>query len=287
MDDPRHILRRSAWPVWATLLAGLLCTALLTLVVRGEVEALARYELTFVSGEIADRIQARLAAHAQILRSGAALFDASEAVTREEWRAFVAGLRLDDQMPGIQGVGFSLLITPEQLQAHVDAVRREGFPDYRVWPEGERSLYSSILYLEPFSGRNLRAFGYDMFSEPVRRAAMEEARDRDIAALSGRVRLVQETDEDVQAGALMYVPVYRAGMPVAEHRAASCRAEGMGLQPLPDDRPDARHSGRMGAREVCGSVLPSTTGTPSLPQPCSTTVSPRHRSPSRRGRPAS
>ncbi|WP_300971269.1 CHASE domain-containing protein [Thiocapsa sp.] len=176
-------------------------------------------------GEIADRIQTRLAAHAQILRSGVALFDASEDVTREAWRTFVAGLRLDDQLPGIQGVGFSLLMTPEQLQAHLDAVRREGFPDYRVWPEGERSLYSSIVYLEPFGGRNLRAFGYDMFSEPVRRAAMEEARDHDITALSGRVHLVQETDEDVQAGALMYVPVYRAGMPVEsiEQRRAALR----------------------------------------------------------------
>ncbi|EGV18895.1 PAS domain-containing hybrid sensor histidine kinase/response regulator [Thiocapsa marina] len=214
MDDPKQIPRRSTWPVWATLVAGLLCTALLTLVVRGEVETLARYELSFVAGEIAERIQTRLAAHAQILRSGAALFNASEDVAREEWRTFVAGLRLDDQLPGVQGVGFARLIAPEQLQAHVDAVRREGFPDYRVWPEGERSLYSSIVYLEPFSSRNLRAFGYDMFSEPVRRAAMKDARDRDIAALSGRVRLVQETDEDVQAGALMYVPVYRDGMPV-------------------------------------------------------------------------
>jgi PAS domain S-box-containing protein len=225
MDDPSHRARRSAWPVWATLLAGLLVTALLTLAVRNEVAALAKQELGFVSRETADRIRTRLTAHAQLLRSGAALFDASEAVTREEWRTFVARQRIEEQLPGIQGVGFSLLIAPDQLQTHVDSVRREGFPDYRVWPEGERSLYSSILYLEPFSGRNLRAFGYDMFAEPVRRAAMETARDRDIPALSGRVRLVQETDEDVQAGALMYVPVYRAGMPIAtpEQRRAALR----------------------------------------------------------------
>ncbi|MBF0428785.1 MAG: CHASE domain-containing protein [Magnetococcales bacterium] len=34
-----------------------------------------------------------------------------------------------------------------------------------------------IIYLEPFKDRNLRAFGYDMLSEPVRRAAMGMARD--------------------------------------------------------------------------------------------------------------
>jgi len=48
-----------------------------------------------------------------------------------------------------------------------------------------------------------------MFSEPVRRAAMEQARDTGTAALSGKVELVQETGTKVQAGTLMYVPVYR------------------------------------------------------------------------------
>ena len=84
-------------------------------------------------------------------------------------------------------------------------------------------MYAPIVYLEPFSGRNLRAFGYDMFSEPVRREAMERARDQNVAALSGKVLLVQETDQDIQAGTLMYVPVYRTGVPtdtVAARRAA-------------------------------------------------------------------
>jgi hypothetical protein len=35
----------------------------------------------------------------------------------------------------------------------------------------------SIIYLKPFSGRNLRAFGYDMYSEATRNAAMAQARD--------------------------------------------------------------------------------------------------------------
>jgi len=38
---------------------------------------------------------------------------------------------------------------------------------------------------------------------------MEQARDSSDAVLSGKVELMQETDTDVQAGVLMYVPVYR------------------------------------------------------------------------------
>ena len=37
---------------------------------------------------------------------------------------------------------------------------------------------------------------------------MENARDHNEASMTGRVQLVQETGTDVQAGILIYVPVY-------------------------------------------------------------------------------
>jgi hypothetical protein len=115
------------------------------------------------------------------------------------------------------------MLRPGERAAHEAAVRAEGFPDYAISPPGERDPLSSIVFLEPFSGRNLRAFGYDMYSEPVRREAMERARDSGEQALSGKLVLVQETDVDVQAGFMIYEPVYRRGMPlntVDERRAA-------------------------------------------------------------------
>ncbi|WP_295590754.1 CHASE domain-containing protein, partial [uncultured Lamprocystis sp.] len=139
------------------------------------------------------------------------------------WRQFIERSKIYLNLPGIQGIGFALLIPTDQLTGHLAQLRAQGFPDYRIWPEGERNLYTSVVFLEPFSDRNLRAFGYDMFTEPVRRAAMEQARDQDVAALSGKVLLVQETDQDVQAGTLMYVPVYQPEQPtltVDERRAA-------------------------------------------------------------------
>ena len=141
----------------------------------------------------------------------------------KEWHRFTDRQKVEQQLPGIQGIGFAQLIPDSQLVQHLQEIRAEGFPQYRVWPDGQRDIYSSIIYLEPFADRNLRAFGYDMLSEPVRCEAMERARDQDAAALSGKVVLVQESDKDVQAGTLMYVPVYRLGMPyetVAQRRAA-------------------------------------------------------------------
>ena len=107
---------------------------------------------------------------------GAAFFNASETVTRNKWHIYTKLQKVEQRLPGIQGIGFSLLIPSAGLTQHIQEIRSEGFPEYNVKPDGVREVYSSIIYLEPFVDRNLRAFGCDMFSEPVRRAAMERKR---------------------------------------------------------------------------------------------------------------
>ncbi len=214
---------RSRSAAWIVLLTGLIITTMVTLYLKKSVDSMAEQEFTFECEELHNKIVERLRDQSRVLMSGAALFNASEKVTREKWRIFTTYPKFEKQLPGIQGVGFSLLIPRGELPRHVQEIRSEGFPEYNIHPKGEREVYSSIIYLEPFSGRNLRAFSYDMFSEPIRRTAMERARDTDAASLSGKVALVQENNEDVQAGTLMYVPVYRKGMPVetiTQRRAA-------------------------------------------------------------------
>ena len=210
------------WPA-LLLAAGLVATTFATYQTHLNRVANSRREFEFAIQEISLKVKERLQDHEQILRSGAGLFAASERVTRAQWHAFVQSLQVEQHLPGILGVGYAERIPPERLAEHQREVREEGFPNYRVWPEGARATYSTILYLEPFTNRNLRAFGYDMLSEATRRTAMEQARDLNAVALSGKVTLVQETTTDVQAGTLMFAPVYRPGRPratAAERRAA-------------------------------------------------------------------
>lgn len=173
--------------------------------------------------ESIQKIEYHFSGYEQVLKGGLGLLLASSAVTRDDWRTYVNALRIDDNYPGIHGIGFAKYITPLELPAHIEEVRAEGFPSYKVWPEYPRQEYTSIVYLEPFSGRNLRAFGYDMFSNTVRHAAMSRARDTGEATLTGKVQLVQETREDIQAGVLMYLPYYGvANLPgTVEERRAS------------------------------------------------------------------
>ena len=219
----RSAVRDGRLRALAILLAGLAVTALIALHQKQDAEEKARQAFDFLCNEVAIKAGERIHEHEQILRSAAGLFVDENGVTRQEWREYAERQKLGQKLPGIQGIGFAELIPRGQLAQVTQRIRAEGFPEFRVWPEGDREVYSSIVFLEPFSGRNLRAFGYDMFSEPVRRAAMERAMDQDEVALSGKVILVQETERDVQAGALMYAPVYRVREPhetVAERRAA-------------------------------------------------------------------
>jgi PAS domain S-box-containing protein len=169
--------------------------------------------LEYRINEHAAQIEKRLMNYEFVLKSLRGLYNISDNVNRPKFHSFFNSLNLEESYPGIQGVGFSLIIQPEQVKTIINSIRAEGFPEYKIWPEGKRETYTSIIYLEPFKDLNLRAFGYDMFSEPVRRKAMEAARDSNKAIKSGKVLLVQETGKKVQAGFLIYLPVYKNGKP--------------------------------------------------------------------------
>ncbi|WP_374247045.1 CHASE domain-containing protein [Zoogloea sp.] len=212
--DPQGLLRAILFPAVASVV---LSIAVGWLAIQRIDEAyLAGRENAFnlETSEIALKIEERFKAYRQVLRGARALFAASREVTRAEWKEYVSGLRLQADFGGIQGVGFAVPVPAAQLASHEQRIRAEGFPDYRVSPPGKRDFYTAIVYLEPFDWRNQRAFGYDMYSEPVRREAMERARALGVPALSGRVRLVQETSSDVQAGVLLYLPVFQRGAPL-------------------------------------------------------------------------
>lgn len=173
--------------------------------------------------QIVSKVDNQLHHYAMLLQGGASLFAVFEEVTRDEWRMYCEYQQVRTLFPGIQGIGFSRVVLPSELARHIQGIRAEGYPDYTLWPAGERNVYTAITFLEPFDARNQRAFGYDMFSEPVRRTAMKRARDTGAISMSGKVTLVQETDKNVQAGFLMYVPIYAKGIPlntIEERRAA-------------------------------------------------------------------
>lgn len=220
---PKNSSLNDLWRAFLYLLPSLLLASISVYYTVQTEEEKAKKEFAFACNEIGQKISSSLYAHAELLRSGSALFASTGNVSRENWKAFIYASKIEKNLPGIQGIGFSLIVPKREFQTHLQTIRRQGFPNYTIHPIGDRPIYTSIIYLEPFTGRNLRAFGYDMFTEKIRRTAMELSRDSDVAALTGKVILIQETNQEIQTGSLMYVPVYRNGLPinnVAQRRLA-------------------------------------------------------------------
>lgn len=159
--------------------------------------------------ELVQSIQLRMRDHEQLLLGAKGLYEASKSVEREEFHNYVNSLDVAKKYPGVQVVGFTEWIKAAEVDNVIRRVRDEGFSQFSIRPQGERSNYSAIIYMEPFSSGNLAAFGFDMFSEATRRQAMISAVATNQAKLSGKVILVQERPGSIQAGSLLYLPVYK------------------------------------------------------------------------------
>jgi len=175
-----------------------------------------RLRFETVAKQITIKVQGRMDAYRETLYAGVGLFDSSKSVERDEWHSFVSALKIDENFPGIQGLGYSRIISSKDVKN----------------PKQKQELYTSVIYLEPANWRNRRALGYDMFSEKVRRDAMLRALYTGKAAASGKVRLVQENNVNEQAGFLMYVPVYRKGMPLQTKAERLAALEGFVYAPF-------------------------------------------------------
>lgn len=194
--------------VWMLMMFATLFTVIGGYIANYYVHVRGMERFQFQSVLLRDEIADRMRTYEQVLRGGIGLFMSSQAVSRQEWHDYIANARLQEYYPGMQGMGYSVILKPEQLAAHEAEVQAEGFADYKVHPTTPRDSYQAILYIEPFDWRNQRSFGYDMSSEPVRRAAIDRAIATRAAAVSGKITLVQEVARDVQSGFLMCMPLF-------------------------------------------------------------------------------
>lgn len=223
---PRAMLQKiqSYRPATPAIVA--LSTILLTAIAAYSLHLIAKNndELRFKTAvqQTQTAIQDHVETYITLLYAGRGLLAARPAITKREFQSFTEQLDLRQRYPGVQGIGFSQRVPAAEKQPLLSKLQQQG-QSLTIRPNTPRAEYHVIVYLEPLDQRNRAAIGYDMFTESVRRAAMEQARDTGKPALSGRVTLVQEIYGKKQAGFLIYVPIYKNGTTpttIAERRAA-------------------------------------------------------------------
>ncbi|WP_375741548.1 response regulator [Pseudomonas boanensis] len=216
-DESPSLLHRFGVPALVTLvlivgLGGLVLWQWLALEDRNRNEYEQRFRIE--AEEIAQRVNARMLAYGMVLRGMSGLMVGSSNVSAEEWSRAAEQLQLQDRYPGIQALAWARALKKPELSQFVGEIWDQGRREFRVFPPGERDEYVVVQYSNPLDWRNRRVLGYDMLSEPVRKLAVEQARESGEARLTGPVKLKQETEQDVQSGVLLYMPVYRVDAPI-------------------------------------------------------------------------
>ncbi|HEX5342448.1 MAG TPA: CHASE domain-containing protein [Duganella sp.] len=227
---------------WGTLLIGVGLTVAVWHLVSAGTERRAQELFDAECADIAKRINRRMALYESGLRGAQALFKAQQDPSRDQWRDFVEGMDLHNNFPGVMGLGYGMFLRAEQRTATERDIRNQGYEDFRIWNNNgganDPGMSVVVMYLEPFTGRNLRAFGYDMMSEPIRRSALLQAARSGMPAMTGKVVLVQNERQEGLPGFLVYFPVYRKQVQVgpgasAEQRMAAL--QGFAYSPIRAD----------------------------------------------------
>lgn len=198
------------WPLLLFVLVAI-GTALSVLAIERAETDRRQIELDRNVTEVTSGLQRRAAENIAILRAGAALFTANERVTPEAFAEIAQGLYADNDLHGAMGLAWARRTMRSDLTRYENAVREAVHPEYRVHPalEPGRDVTVPILYVQPLTPANRFAIGYDMYSDPTRREAMDLAASMHQPVASGRVRLVQDQGRADSSGFLIFMPVFQ------------------------------------------------------------------------------
>jgi PAS domain S-box-containing protein len=148
-----------------------------------------------------------------MLRGVDGLFSAQYPIIKPQFKLYCDQLELRKRFPGVLGIGYSFRYAPEARIGFEGFMRNAaGVKNFKIHPLHDLDQHYTIVFLEPDDATNDIAIGYDMYSEPVRRAAMQRARDSGVPSASGIVQLIQDLAVKKTPAFLIYLPVYRDGV---------------------------------------------------------------------------
>jgi two-component sensor histidine kinase len=175
---------------------------------RGEDTRAAEQQRSRASA-IASALERRANSSSAYLRAGAALLATLDDIPATRFRRFVSELRLDADYRGTEGIGWAMVVYPDQVDAFEAKMAADTSERVRLYPppDGTQPFSVPVTYIEPDTVRNRRSRGYDFFSEPVRRAALIEAERTERPTASGKVVLRQDADSG-RPGFLIFMPVF-------------------------------------------------------------------------------
>ena len=152
-----------------------------------------------------------------LIKAVGGLYEVSANIERLQFRDFVKGFLFCH--PGVQAMEWIPKVPDSRRDEYEKAARLERWPDFQITEKtahgqmaraSRREEYFPVYFVEPYEGNEI-APGFDLASNPARLEALELARDRGEPAATAPITLIQEKAR--QNGFLIFLPVYRRGLP--------------------------------------------------------------------------
>ncbi len=206
--SPNLSLVRRVWPAYCIL--GVIF--LLTLVAARNValvgQARDRAALDSAVDQTREQFQRIMNGNLVLLDGLRGLANAKVSMGKAQFQAYVEALPLRENYPGAQGVGFAWRLVQERKVAELEKIKERTSPSFHVWPDSQQPEWCPVIFLAPPDDLNDAEIGFDLYSDPVRRSALERAAETGRPSASGKFALALPADGREQAGFLLITPMY-------------------------------------------------------------------------------
>ncbi|HTG45671.1 MAG TPA: CHASE domain-containing protein, partial [Verrucomicrobiae bacterium] len=209
--QPRSLAHiKTYWTAYTVLIASLSLTFAAYLGHKRYVST--REHARFAQGAqlIFKKVEAQLNILLTVMKGVRGLYAASEDVSAVELRKYFQLLTVRDleRNTGLEGIGIVRVVPKEEREAH-EAELRKAYPEYQLRPAvSDRPVYA-LTHLESLGPSPQNALGWDIYGDPVRREAMDRARDSGEPAVTARTRLFMADGSPGPVGFILYVPIFR------------------------------------------------------------------------------
>jgi two-component system, sensor histidine kinase len=157
--------------------------------------------------------RAKLEVNERSLLGIVSLFDASEDVTRKDFKIYTRTILKNNSF--IQALEWIPKVDYLEKLKFKETAINDGLKTFQIIEKADhnqmitaekRQTYFPVYYVEPIAG-NKRAIGFDLGSNLTRLKSLEEARDTGTTVATSKITLVQEKGS--QSGILIFAPIYK------------------------------------------------------------------------------
>jgi CHASE1-domain containing sensor protein len=201
---------RRGWPVKRYLPLVVFLSVALAILVMAGFAYLATTEATRIKFEAtADdavgRIESRIDLHLGLLQAARAFFEAvGPAATGAQYRDFFQRLDIEGDLPGLRGIGLLLMVAPGQEAEANATIRATHGAEFGIHPASDLPWRTPVVMFEPLDDSNRAGIGFDMYTDPPRREAIDRAIAEGQPRASGRLMLGQPAGLEPQPGFMIF-----------------------------------------------------------------------------------